>query len=120
VRNESQLLLTAPVAPEPVTGTAVAASSSTAAVPDNPFWWTAVSRAQMLGYTRKLKSEQESSLGVAVSNACKKQTGMRPAELNNGKKPQQSASGIARATNSFTEAQAREWADDAINAWFNA
>ena len=61
---------------------------------------------------RNLKSSD------AVSDACLRATGMRPSQLNQGKLPQQAADGQARPTNFFTEAQAREWADPAIHAFF--
>ena len=121
-RNE---LLAAPTAPPsqpdgPIiaTGTAVAAPAARP-LPDNPFPWTAVMRAQHLNQAyRCADRDGESRLGRAVSDACLRATGMRPSQLNQGKLPQQAADGQARPTNFFTEAQAREWADPAIHAFF--
>lgn len=105
-----------PEAPIIATGTAVAAPRP---LPDNPFPWSSVMRAQHLNPAyRCADADVERRLGRAVSDACLRATGMRPSRLNQGKLPQQAADGQARPTNFFTEAQARAWADEAIHAFF--
>jgi len=114
VRNEAQLLLTQSA---PETGGALVEASPTQ---DNGFWWSAVSRAAQLSHKFRCKSSaEEAKLGRAVSDACMKATGKRPAELNGGKRPQEARGGVALPTNVFTETQARAWADDAIRNFFN-
>ena len=119
---------------EPVTGTALArAALGSSAGPSagssfdapryepagTPFWWSAVSRAMHLNPNWRCKDKAaEVQLGRRVSDACLESTGMRPSQLNDGKVPQQDASGVARPTNVFSDAQALAWADDAIRAFF--
>ena len=100
---------------------ALTMSSTAEATPDNPLWWTVVSRAAHLNPAFKCKTPvEESKLGRKVSDAFKERYGGRPAEVNAGKLPQGDKTGVARATNVLTEAQCREVADDAIRVWFAA
>ena len=99
-------------------GAAAAPTTTTTnnAIPNNPFQWTAVTRAVSLGYT--VPASAEISLGQAVSKACKEHTGKLPRELNHGKLPQLAPNGQPYPTNCFSHEQGLAWADAAIHAFF--
>lgn len=115
-KNAATLVIGGP--PKPPSATLTMATTET---PDNPLWWTVVSRAAHLNPAFKCKTPaEESKLGRKVSDAFKERYGGRPAEVNAGKLPQGDKTGVARATNVLTEAQCREVADDVVRAWFAA
>ena len=79
-------------------------------LPDNPFVWTVVSRADHL--RRRPLRKDECELGKHVSSAFLAKYDRRPTKV-----PQEDATGIARLTNKYTEQECREVVDKAIKTF---